>query len=208
MYKFINGTFITLKAPLEKGPRMQSIGWACDHLRKISDNFLVVQESNKKNAGNHFHALALMKKKPHKGWFKKGVHIHLTPVGDLNKKKLSLIDHAPPGKGADFPQSEEEFYQRLEGKDEIDLALERMKVSIRAKRKRQKMKGHVDRIISYMTKETKPYSGKMCLYVNGKKVNPESRFKAPVADSECASQILPSSDRSSCAINTVASTVA
>lgn len=158
MYKFLKGTFITIKPHCDT-PRYQTLGWASDHLRKISDNFIVVREKNKINSNYHFHALVLKKKEPHKGWFKKGVHIHQCEVGDINKKGFN--------KSPVYPETEEELDMMNEGRDLIDIELIKYNRSQIQKRKSKKQNGHIDRLIGYMTKEATLMDA--CVYVNGKR---------------------------------------
>ena len=159
--KYSKGYFITLKGDYSN-PRYQKIGWAYNHFKKISDNFIVVQESNKANNGVHYHGVVLPKKTPHKGWFTKGVHINIKKIG--GGKESVKIGKGPPIAPIVITTLEKEKmlsvgFTTPQKLLEDDIA-DRMSNALKTKRKDASLM----RLTNYIFKETQDYQE--C--VNGK----------------------------------------
>lgn len=143
--------FYTFKA-LTKKPRHQTIGWASDHMKKISNHYYIVREKNLATDGFHFHVICSRFKEPHKGWFIKGMHINTRKVGD---KKPRVPDY-PLSQDEDLHNQELER-ERLKPLNEdehlIDQAASKHKTSVlRVKGKIRKI-AHVERLVVYMNKD-------------------------------------------------------
>lgn len=136
--------FLTVKGPIDH--RSQKIGYVNNMLRKVSDRFIIIREHNSLNAGYHYHALVSLKKDLKPNWFRKGVHIHITAVG--NKMDLDRL-----------PSTSEEAWdvKYSENDDLIDRAIInntlRLKAKIAAKRCKIKKRSNVTNIMNYMLKE-------------------------------------------------------
>lgn len=95
--KFLKGYFITIKAPATN-KRFNTIGGVYDHIKKISKDFVLVEEYNKTRHGTHYHAVILPFKKPARGWFKKGIHFNVKKVNGSDKEnrfeiKPPVVNH-------------------------------------------------------------------------------------------------------------------
>lgn len=72
--------FITLRGEAGK-LRHSMIGWANDFVRPISDCYFIVKEPDTTNGRYHFHVLAELKvRQIPKRWFRKHIHINVSPV--------------------------------------------------------------------------------------------------------------------------------
>lgn len=134
--------FLTVKG--EK-PRQQKIGFTADLCKKISNNYYVVRESNKKTPGYHFHALVDVIKTPPKAWYKKGVHINLQPVGRSASPVGMILPVGPP---TQLEMLEEEHHT---GDPVRELAV--LDRCVGQARKRIRLNKHLSRIVTYMHKE-------------------------------------------------------
>lgn len=134
--------FLTLK-----GDKYQKIGKVSDLIRKISDHYYVVRETNKKTTGYHFHALLECKKEPPKAWFKKGVHMNLQKVG----KPSTTIGMTFPEPSMNQNQLSEMIYHEPETAPLVeDLIFEKQLKTSRATIQRRTNLG---RVLHYMEKE-------------------------------------------------------
>ena len=69
--------FVTIRDPSK---RLSTCSKVHDHFRKVSRDYLIVRENNVVDDGVHFHVLASFERVPHKGWYRKGVHIFVERV--------------------------------------------------------------------------------------------------------------------------------
>lgn len=153
--KYSKGYFITLKGS-ETNPRHQKIGWAYDHLKKISDNFLIVREKNKVNNGFHFHSVVLPYKTPTRSWYRKGIHINVKKVNGPRDVIAIEKKNAPILPVTISAQEQNEMLtlgvitegEVLDAK--IDAILLKAKDSI-------KKRSSLQRLSDYMFKETTEY---------------------------------------------------
>lgn len=144
--------FITFKSHLVK---WQKIGTISDHMRKVSDNFLVVRESNKQKEGYHFHVLASLKKDFYANWYRKDVHIH---VSGYKRTDISMfISHS---------QDDDEIAKYGMNPDEVRNATQEelldAEAMVKASKAYAKVINHnnlykrVLRTLTYMSKELDP----------------------------------------------------
>lgn len=115
-------------------------------VRKVSDNYFIVRETNKAKAGYHYHALLSLKKDLKPNWFRKGVHIHVSELA--TKMNMDLL-----------PQTSEESWDtKYEANSDIidrlivDNTL-RLKAKQAAKRGKIKKLSKVGNTLAYMFKE-------------------------------------------------------
>lgn len=144
MYKFSYGKFITIRSHTSK-PRHQKMGWCVDHMRKVSDDFIIVRENNKSNSGSHFHVLAKLKKEPHKGWYTKGVHFDVKKIGGESCKSVQIV-YPSTAEEADMKEAE---ILRLPIEEQVML---KYNAAMRNRQSRKNRLTHVDRIWRYMCK--------------------------------------------------------
>ena len=126
------------------------VGKVTDHLKKVSKNFLIVRETDKvRQGGYHYHAIMIMDKEPHKGWYTKGVHIDLRKIG----RPQTNVGLTVPLPDNTVLETKEMLYHEPERLSEVERAVERKierKVFKTAKRKK-----HIDRVVAYLNKEQK-----------------------------------------------------
>lgn len=151
-------TFITIKPPLGCHARYERISYWSDHLRKVSATFIITRESNKTRPGYHFHAVATMKKKPPKSWFKKNFHFHLTKIGSRRDKKQIPIIPEPPLE-VPMPTDLDEVLELLPKIEEFE---ERQKIQLNRRRKQ------ISAVLDYCLKESPglPFTDYVCVYRN------------------------------------------
>jgi len=137
--------FLTLRGVKK---RQQQIGFVNDKLRKISDNYYIVREKNKKVEGYHFHALVSVKKEPKKAWYTKGVHIHLKRVG-RSETKTQCIPDPPCVTARDLVECPIEILPELQDKYEEQLIQNTIKKSF----KRHRIGSAINNCYHYMQKE-------------------------------------------------------
>lgn len=137
--------FITVKGP----GRYQKIGKISDHIRRVSDTYLIIRETNKQKDGFHFHAVVSTRKDIKPNWYRKGVHIHVQPIGD-KKKRCPVIPES----------SEEDAFQRygtidvLDGDDRIiDDFFINQRLKEQAHHRLNVKYTHLSRVMHYMFKE-------------------------------------------------------
>lgn len=171
--------FITVKDMARGNPRRQKANFVHDLLKRDSDHYLIVREKNKINDGYHFHAV-FSARNEHVSceWRRKGVHIQVKKLGDLNKRD------------PDFPHTQilwahDQDLKEADIKDrgEIVVMASNMVASAKARvRAKTNKEGHVGRCVTYMMKEM-PENPQ--LYVNyiyvkdGKVVKPQVIAEEP-----------------------------
>lgn len=137
-----------------------------NHVKKYSDNYLIVREKNKKTDGYHHHCIFSLNqfKEIKKNFFRKGVHMHLQKLGDTNPRLPTI------------PESAEhvDHIMGIDRDDSLELTLIKkdlygQKVKIQAKRSRKKKSGHVTRVIDYILKELPEYPEQYIDYIYVKK---------------------------------------
>lgn len=134
--------FVTLR-----GKKFPTVSRVRDHLRKVSKKYCIVREKDTTNGGYHFHALADMTKKPHRGWFPKGNHVNLQRIGGEPKMEGGLplrISHKDIDEHCPLAEAREEH------------SILREEDAERRRRKEWYLDGHVGRVKKYMVKEYKP----------------------------------------------------
>lgn len=136
--------FITVRG----SGRWQKIGKVSDLLKRVSSNYFIVREKDKKGDGYHFHSLVSTNKDIKPNWYRKGIHIHVVPVGD-KKVRLPLI-----------PQDEEEMLHLKYG-DTIPEGIDKILIDgmlnlyskDRIRHGRTVKNTHLARVVTYMFKE-------------------------------------------------------
>lgn len=136
-----NPFYITLRGAR---PREQKMDWCVKHMKKISSTFVVVREKNKKAEGYHFHVLAKLKKVPHKGWYKKGVHIYVNRVYSYSQAKYVFTGRERFELSCD--DDEESFIESVHLDDIMKNAEKKMIEQVRRE-------AHVKKILHYMSKD-------------------------------------------------------
>ncbi len=126
----------------------QKIGYASGKLRKISKDFILVREPNKRVPGYHFHALLQLTKSPSKSWYKKGLHIKMVPLGGHIPLRPPPLNNSRPGlskkewdKVTSMTPSESKLYF---------LGKKFLKVQAKQADKND----HVGRILNYLSKDS------------------------------------------------------
>lgn len=81
--------FLTLRG--KKGnARQQTIGWANDFCRRLSDHWFVVREADVVGTGYHFHALISVRlEKLTATYFRKGIHTNIRYLSDHIQAKVT-----------------------------------------------------------------------------------------------------------------------
>lgn len=142
--------FVTIK-PNQKGlkPRMYSVGKWSDHLRKVSDTFLIVRELT---GGPHFHALVSLK--PEKAIkVVKHVHFNIQTVGSCTIG----AGESHTDKVVTMMETAGELCDTVE---ECDAMFASMMLADKAKSKRVtqylqvKKSDNISRILNYMLKDS------------------------------------------------------
>lgn len=131
-----------------KSNEIKKIGKVSDMCRKVSDTFFIVRELNKATPGFHYHVIMKMNKEPHKGWYKKGWHIHLLKVG----KPQTMVTMQPPSPGF----SKKELYEIGQHDKTNARVIEMKQIESRLIDTVLKTKYYdtsVERVIRYMYKE-------------------------------------------------------
>lgn len=108
--------FLTVKGkPNVK--KYQNVKFWSDKIRKISKNFLIVREKNKKSEGFHFHAIILFDVQPKPAFFIKGVHMNLRRIGQYVEQRRPVFSRreiAEHPDESDVKQALQENDERLE----------------------------------------------------------------------------------------------
>lgn len=141
--------FLTFRGVTKK---QQKIGYVSDMCKKISNNYFIVRECNKKTEGYHFHALLSLTKNPAQGWFKKGCHIHLQPLNSCKTALFKLGGNSVPPINGDI--TEQDLYENNED-PEIFAAHKNQLIEKAVTKcfKSTKNWVHVCRVVNYMKKE-------------------------------------------------------
>ncbi len=164
---------VTIKSKPDAHVRTQKISYWSDRLRKISKSFYIVREKNKLNNGYHFHAIVSLNEPDiSKGWFKKGIHIHVKTIGNVNGQPL-----AKPI----YPENSEEANHMLYGDEPLSVMdriiideHRRLEQSRKAKHSKNKKTLHVDSVLAYLNKDRTILSSQFtdyAYYKNGKSVS-------------------------------------
>lgn len=138
---------MTLKGMSGSKPRVQKIGYINDILKKVSDHYYIVRETNKKHKGYHFHALYSVKRDFLKKEFhRKHIHICVRDVG-----KRYVYDPVDP---RDLPLEYEtpckdllEWSQRHIKKVAAKMSAARASIARRKTKER-----NVDNVVYYLSK--------------------------------------------------------
>lgn len=145
--------FLTVRATKGSRPRYSKIGFVGDQLRKISDQYFIVRESNKQFEGYHFHAIFSKRddKPIHKGWYKKGVSFKMEPIGDHNPTPPKIPDEIDREMELHITESMD-ITERI-----MRSEIKRLNLKESATIRKHKKTGHIDRVVTYMTKEGGPW---------------------------------------------------
>lgn len=136
--------FLTFRSPTK-----QTIGKVSDHLRKISDEFFLVREEDKRIAGSyHFHAIAKLKNEPPRSWYTKGTHINLKKIGRSDSTVGMVL---PP------PDYTSEEKSKIAEHCEPQVIDEIMFAHVLTKHlKRSRMSQNMERVKAYIMKDFQP----------------------------------------------------
>ncbi len=142
--------FLTLKGIKDSYQDMDKV---CKHVKKISNTFLIVRERNKRTEGFHFHAILLLAKEPHKGWYKKGLHLNLQKLSTAVAKQrgnVGMCMQPPLVGGRDIKDATDlKELKEIQGVVEDQVIDDVIKRSVAGRR----LKEHIVRCLRYMSKE-------------------------------------------------------
>ncbi len=141
--------FLTLRTS-EGNPKGDSPNCVHNILKKYSTDYFIVKEKDHKGKGFHYHAIwsCSALRTPTGSFYKKGWHMHNTPLGDINPSSCLIpesLDHVEYLQGNTEDTPLDEYI--------INKGLYEQKQQKSSKRSRVKKSGHVGRCVDYLLKE-------------------------------------------------------